>query len=258
MDYIKINKDTWNRRAEIHLKSKFYDVEGFIQGKTSLNEIELNEVGSVAGKSLLHLQCHFGLDSLSWVQLGAKVTGVDFSSKAINSARKLAEQTGLDAQFICADLYEFSQINNSQFDIVFTSYGVICWLPDLDKWASLIANSLKSGGVFYIVEFHPFFDVTSGYSYFPNAIPDVEEENTYTENDDGDKLTIITWPHSLAEVINALINAGLIIEQFNEYPYSPYNCFGKMEELEKGKFSLNQSGVRFPLVYSIKACKPAP
>lgn len=256
MDYLEINKDTWNRRTEIHLKSKFYDVNSFLGGQTSLNQIELNEIGNVAGKSLLHLQCHFGLDSLSWARLGARVTGVDFSSKAIESARELAEETGLDAQFICSDLYEFSQRNKSQFDLVFTSYGVLCWLPDLDKWADLIAKSLKPRGVFYIAEFHPFFDAISGYSYFQNATPDFEEENTYTENDDGDKLTVITWPHPLSEVINALINAGLIIEQFNEFPYSPYNCFENMEELEKGRFSFKNYKKNIPLIYSIKACKP--
>lgn len=255
MNHLDINKNTWDKRVDIHLKSKFYDVSGFIRGKTSLNQIELREVGSVKGKSLLHLQCHFGQDSLSWSRLGARVTGVDFSSKAIGFASELAQKTGLNAQFICSDIYEYSDKDDTQYDIVFTSYGVLCWLPNIEKWAQLIADKLKPGGFFYIVEFHPFFDSISGYSYFHNSEPDIEEEGTYTENDTGEKSTVITWAHPLSEVINALIRAGLQIEQFNEYPYSPYNCFENMIEKEKGHFVLDNDKRSIPLVYSIKARK---
>lgn len=256
MDYLKTNEESWNKRTAIHVNSEFYDVKGFLQGKNALQEIELNEVGDVAGKTLLHLQCHFGLDTLSWSRLGANVTGVDISSAAIEQAKQLAEQTGLKARFICKDLYSYGAASTEQYDIVFTSYGALCWLPDLKKWAALVAGSLKRGGTFYIAEFHPFHDVLSGYAYFHSPEPDVEEEGTYTENDDGETSTVITWAHPLSDVINALLGAGLQIIQFNEYPYSPYNCFENMVEEEQGKFCLKHKEQSIPLVYTIKAIKP--
>lgn len=255
MDYIAINKASWDKRTKIHMTSKFYDVEGFLSGKSSLQDIEQKEVGDVAGKSLLHLQCHFGLDTLSWARLGANVTGVDLSSEAIEQANALADKAGLTANFICSDLYSFGEVSKQQHDIVFTSYGAICWLPDLTKWAQIIAKSLKPGGTFYIAESHPFHDVLSGYPYFHSVEPDVEEEGTYTENDTGELSTIMTWAHPLSEVINALIQAGIQIDQLNEYPFFPYNCFEGMEEREAGKFYLTHQGRDIPLLYTIKGTK---
>ena len=258
MDYIKVNKESWNKRTEVHVDSKFYDVEGFLKGKNALKEIELTEMGNVEGKTFLHLQCHFGLDSLSWARLGAQVTGVDLSSTAIDKAKYLAEKTGLDANFICSDLYNFGEISKEQYDVVFTSYGALCWLPDLEKWAELVARNLKPGGTFYIAEFHPFYDIFSGYSYFHCPEPDVEEEEgTYTENDKGETSTLITWAHPISEVITALIGAGIQITQFSEYPFSSYNCFEGMTEGEEGKFYLKSKGQDIPLVYTIKGIKCA-
>lgn len=255
MEYLKTNKESWNKRTEIHIQSKFYDVEGFRKGNNTLQEIELSELGDVSGKSLLHLQCHFGLDTLSWARMGAKVTGVDLSSTAIDKAKSLTIETGLDANFICSDVYSFGDVSQEQFDVVFTSYGVLCWLPDLHKWADIIARSLKPGGTFYIAEFHPFYDVLSGYSYFHCEEPEIEQEGTYTENDTGETSTLITWAHPISEVINALINAGIKISQFNEYPYSPYNCFEGLTEREKGRFYLDHQGHDMPMVYTIKGTK---
>ncbi len=257
MDYIKINKQAWNQRTAVHIDSKFYDVEAFLEGKTSLHSIELEQVGNVKGKRLLHLQCHFGLDTLSWARLGAQVTGVDLSSAAIQQARKLTQESGLEATFIENDIIQFGQENTDQFDIVFTSYGVLCWLPELTQWAQTIANSLKSGGELHLIEFHPYNDLISGYSYFPQAKPDVEEEGTYTENCDGETSTTVTWAHSLSEVFNALIAAGLSIEAFNEYPYSPYDCFEGLEPVDNQGFQLLHKEQQVPLVYSIKARKVA-
>ncbi|WP_281557722.1 class I SAM-dependent methyltransferase [Thalassomonas sp. RHCl1] len=255
MDYLEINKEAWDKRTQVHVASKFYDVEGFIAGNSSLNPIERQLMGDVDGKSLLHLQCHFGLDTLSWARLGAKVTGVDLSSQAIAQAKELAQTVDLPASFITSDLYSFGETSTEQFDIVFTSYGVLCWLPDLELWAKTIANSLKAGGRFYLVEFHPFNDVLSGYGYFPSKTPDIEEEGTYTENCSGETSTMHTWPHSLSEVITALINAGIAIEGFQEYPYSPYNCFPDLEYVEDQGYCLPFKGQTIPLVYSITGQK---
>ncbi|RXK14549.1 SAM-dependent methyltransferase [Halarcobacter mediterraneus] len=255
MDYLSINKETWNKRTKIHIDSKFYDIESFKKGKCSLNKIELEQVGNVEGKSLLHLQCHFGQDSLSWARLGADVTGVDLSSEAIKKANSLKSSLGLKANFIESDIFQFGRENTKKFDIVFTSYGVLCWLPNLKEWAETIAKSLKVGGEFHLIEFHTFTDLLSGYSYFSNNKPDIEEEGTYTENCDGSKSTVVTWAHSISEVINSLICAGLSIESFCEYPFSPYNCFENLEFVENKGYQMLYKNQQVPLVYSIKAIK---
>ncbi|WDE07870.1 class I SAM-dependent methyltransferase [Thalassomonas viridans] len=255
MDYVAVNKEAWDKRTKVHVESAFYDVEGFLAGKSSLNPIERQLLGDVTGKSLLHLQCHFGLDTLSWARLGAKVTGVDLSPQAITQAQELAQTADLPARFINSDVYAFGESSTERFDIVFTSYGVLCWLPDLDLWAQTIAKSLKPGGRFYLVEFHPFHDVLSGYCYFPGKAPDIEEEGTYTENCPGEKSTVLTWPHSLSEVIAALIKAGITIEGFQEYPFSPYNCFPDLEFVDGKGYRLLFKGQAIPLVYSLTARK---
>ena len=153
---LEINRANWNERTPVHAASAFYDVEGFRAGQATLREIELREVGAVSGRSLLHLQCHFGLDTMSWARQGAKATGIDFSDAAIDLARSLNGELGLETRFICSNVYDLPKVLDEQFDIVFTSYGVLTWLPDLDGWAEVIDNHLKPGGVFYIVEHHPF------------------------------------------------------------------------------------------------------
>jgi SAM-dependent methyltransferase len=255
MDYIKVNKTAWDKRTLVHMASKFYDVEAFIQGACSLNQIELDEVGCVEGKTLLHLQCHFGQDTLSWRRLGAKVTGVDLSSQAITQAKLLAQRVKQDAHFIEQDIYAFGLNNTTQFDFVFTSYGALCWLPDLNRWAQTIASALKPGGQFNLVEFHSVNDLLSGYSYFSQTEPDVDEEGTYTENCTGETSTMMTWGHALSEVINALINAGIQIESVNEFPFSPYECFEGLEFVEGKGYQMLHRGQQVPLLYSIKGRK---
>lgn len=254
MDYIAINKEAWDKRTTVHVKSQFYDLNGFLKGNSSLNSIELEEVGSVAGKSLLHLQCHFGLDTLSWARLGAHVTGVDLSSEAIHQAKSISEKTNLEATFICSDVYKFAEANCEKFDIVFVSYGALCWLPDLTLWAQIVANSLKDGGQVNIVEFHPFDELLLGSAYFGCDGPRVDEDGTYTENCTGVKSKMITWMHPISDVINALVQAGIYIESFNEYPFSPYYLEG-FEAAENGGYQLLHAGHTVPLVYSIKGYK---
>ncbi len=257
MNYLSINQEAWDKRTQVHVESKFYDVTSFKNGKCSLNPIELEQVGNVQGKSLLHLQCHFGQDTLSWARLGAEVTGVDFSADAIKQANLLKMALGLNADFIESDIVQFGDDNKKQFDIVFTSYGVLCWLPNLADWAQTIAKSLKVDGEFHLVEFHPFHDLLSGYSYFPKSEPDVEDEGTYTENCDGTRLKMATWSHSISEVITALIDAGLKIEVFVEHPYTPYNCFDGLESISNLGYQMLYNGQQVPLLYSIKARKEA-
>lgn len=180
-DYKKANRALWNEWTSINEKSEFYDLEGFKSGKTTLDPIELEELGDVSGKTLLHLQCHFGLDTLSWARLGAKVTGADFSESAIGLARSLSKELSIPANFLCSNIYDLPKILNGKFDIVFTSAGVLAWLPDLERWAQVIARFLNIRGAFYIREFHPLayvFDDQEGitepevaYPYFGSSEP---------------------------------------------------------------------------------------
>ncbi|UMB53824.1 class I SAM-dependent methyltransferase [Lutibacter sp. A64] len=261
--YFEVNNDTWNKKVGIHSKSKFYDVEGFKRGNTSLNNYELNEVGNVKGKSLLHLQCHFGQDTLSWSRLGAKCTGIDLSIEGILLARKLNKELGLDAEFIESNLYDVPKNVGGEFDIIFTSYGVIGWLPDLKTWGEIIASKLKKGGVFYLVEFHPIIWMYNfletppklTYPYQTSNVIYEEYKGTYADN----KAKIISkeygWNHGLGEVVSALTSAGLSIDFLHEFEKSPYNIFPEMEATEEGMFLLKKEQRKFPLVYSVRAVK---
>ncbi|SFJ83450.1 class I SAM-dependent methyltransferase [Myroides guanonis] len=260
-NYIEINKHSWNNRTETHLKSSFYNLEGFLKGESSLNPIELEILGDVKGKSILHLQCHFGQDSISLSRLGAEVTGVDLSDKAIENAWKIANETNSDAQFICCDIYELEKHLNKQFDIVFTSYGTITWLPDLDKWGKLISNFLKPNGKFVFVEFHPvvwMFDDNFkkiGYNYF-NVEAIVETESgTYADKTANISQSYVSWNHSMSEVLTGLLNNSLRINEVQEYDYSPYNVFSNMIEFEPKKFRIKHLENKIPMIYSIVATK---
>lgn len=254
-EYFEMNRLGWDKRAAAHFDSKFYDLPGFLAGETSLREIELAELGDVNGKSLLHLQCHFGMDTLSWARKGAVCTGVDISPVAIKKARELAQELKLDAEFVCTDVYAFQRSDPAPFDIVFTSYGSICWLPDLTRWAEVVATNLAVGGRFYIADFHSIYDLLAGYSYFTQVEPDVDEEGTYTENGADVITKLASWSHPMSSVINALINAGIQIERVSEFPFSPYNCFEDMVEREPGRFYLSHKGNDVPIVYSITGQK---
>ncbi len=260
-NYLEANRKSWDARTAIHEKSKFYDLEGFINGKNLLNSIELEAIGDVRGKSMLHLQCHFGLDSMSWSRLGAKVTGVDFSEKAITIARDVATRTNLDARFICANIYDLRDHLDETFDIVFTSYGVIGWLPDLDRWALIISRYLKPGGVFYMAEFHPvvwMFDdafTRIDYSYFNKDVITTQQNGTYTDRDANISSTEYGWNHSIAEVFSALHSNGMAIQAMKEFDYSPYNCFQNMVGDGKTGYYIKGFEGKLPMVYALRAVR---
>lgn len=260
-NYIEINRQSWNNRTDAHLKSEFYDLDGFRNGKTSLNTIELNLLGDIEGKTILHLQCHFGQDTISLSRLGANVTGVDLSDKAIESAIQIAIDTNSNAKFICCDIYDLPNHLDQKFDIVYTSYGTIGWLPDLDQWANVISKFLKPGGHFIFVEFHPvvwMFDDNFekiAYRYF-NSGATVETENgTYPDKKAPISQTYVMWNHGIGEVVNSLIKNGLTINTFDEFDYSPYNCFNKTIEFEQGKFRIVHLDNKIPMVYSLVTTK---
>ena len=260
-NYIAINRQSWNNRVQSHMNSDFYDLEGFLKGNTSLNSIELELLGDIKNKHILHLQCHFGQDSLSLGRLGAHVTGVDLSDKAVESAIELANKTKIDANFICSDIYELPKCLDKQFDIVFTSYGTIGWLPDLDKWAKIVAKYLKPGGKFVFVEFHPvvwMFDddfEKIAYHYFNKEVIIETEKGSYADKTADLTQEYVMWNHSMSDVVNNLIKNGLEINSLDEFDYSPYNCFNKTEEFKPNKFRIKHLDNKIPMVFAIVATK---
>lgn len=255
--YLDHNRNSWNQRTEHHLTSDFYDVKGFLAGKNSLQAPELALLGDVTGKSILHLQCHFGQDTLSLARMGATVTGVDLSDKAIEAARDLNDKMGLNGTFICCDVFSLPEHLDETFDIVFASYGTIGWLPDIKKWAAIVSKYLKPGGKFVFAEFHPalwmmdnnFSKLT--YRYF-NSEPIIEEpEGTYTDPDADIQGKIISWNHGLAEIIQALLNQGLHLQQFEEFDYSPYDCFNHTVNVGERMWRIKHLDDKLPMMYTL-------
>lgn len=260
--YFDENSESWDKRVALHEKSAFYDVNGFINGISSLTEIEQSELGEVLGKRLLHLQCHFGMDTLSLGRLGADCVGIDFSREAILKARSLNNQLGLNCSFYESNVYDILDLGLGLFDIVFTSYGTISWLPDLDQWAYVISKSLNKNGMFYFADFHPLlylFDFNTKeirYSYYNLNKPYTETETgSYADVNDQTVFKSHFWSHSIDEIIGVLLKNKLEIKQLNEIDYSPYNCFPNLSLIGKNRFRLELEHTRLPHVLLIKAIK---
>ena len=260
-DYYKTNKEAWNTRTKIHLHSSFYDLNKFKREVKSVPDLDLSLLGDVRGKSILHLQCHFGLDTLSLSKMGANIVGVDFSEEAIQTAKSLNEELGLNAQFCCCNIYDVpTMLKWQKFDIIYTSYGVVNWLPDLIQWGQVISQMLKDGGKFVIVEFHPilwmfneeFSQVRYAYS---RKEPYIVEESTYTDSENDNREKTVTWNHGLAVVLNGLLCNGLQIKSFGEYDYSPFNLFGNMTVEKNGTFKIAGKNGEIPMLFSVIAVK---
>ncbi len=255
------NKQAWNKRTGIHKDSGFYDLQSFKKGKLSLNATELEELGDVKGKSLLHLQCHFGMDTMSWERKGAVCTGVDMSDAAIDLAKEINVELELNTEFICCNVYDLKKHLDKKFDIVFTSYGTIGWLPDLAAWAEIVSHYLKPGGIFYMVDFHPVLWMMDDnfehikYNYFNTEIITEEISGTYTDRLAPIKSIEHSWNHPFSEIVNALLKNDLQVEQFNEFPYSHYNCFNNMEQAADARWYIKGMDKKMPMMYSIKASK---
>jgi SAM-dependent methyltransferase len=265
-DKLARNREMWDERVPIHVASRFYDVEGFRAGRNALEPFEVDEVGPVDGLDLVHLQCHFGLDSLSFARLGARVVGVDFSAPAVAEATALATELGLDASFVCSDVYQAAAaVDGRQFDVVFTGLGAINWLPDLDRWSGVVDALLRPGGVFYLAEFHPvtnlfgYEDLDVARSYF--ASPDGERDDdpgTYT---DPGAVTLHNesweWSHPFTEVLTPLLDRGLVLELFHEFAHTLYARWPFLERHDDGTYHMPADRPPVPLLYSIRMRKPA-
>lgn len=264
-DYIEANRGVWDAWTTAHTDSDHHaDVAAVRAGGLSLRGIERAELGDVAGKRLLHLQCNMGADTLSWARLGATVTGVDISGAAINASRRLAQETGLPARFVRSDVYALPEMLDEQFDIVFTSYGALCWLGDLDRWAAVLARYVRPGGIAYLVEIHPFSnmlatgegDPTGGTfqaaaPYFTSAAPLAEDVGATTR--DPAHATVYAWSHGLGEILSALLAAGLRLEYVHEFPYTFYRRFPALVRRDDGYWHWPDGTNTLPLLFSVRA-----
>lgn len=261
-DYLAINKALWNAKTPVHVESDFYDTQSFINGANTLNDIELKLLGNLKGKKVLHLQCHYGMDTLSLARLGAQVTGIDLSDVAIAQAQQLNDQLGLTGRFICSDVYGLPDVLHETFDIVFTSYGTIGWLPDMERWAKVVNHFVKPGGQFIIAEFHPVVWIFNNeftsidYPYFNRQVIVDQEEGTYADNDAKINLTGVSWNHPLSDVIQNLLNTGLQLKSLEEYDYSPYPCFQNVVTIAPNKYNIKGLEGKIPMVYSLLMAKP--
>jgi ubiquinone/menaquinone biosynthesis C-methylase UbiE len=268
-EHIDSNRALWNEWAEINAASDFYDIQSFISGEQGnrLRDYEVEDVGDVEGKDLLHIQCHIGTDTLSWARLGAKVTGSDFSEASLEKAREIANQIGIEARFVQSDTYELPKNLQGDFDVVYMSRGVLGWLPDMPRLAKVVAHFVRPGGIFYLTEVHPVlqvFDETNSeelkvkWPYWTREEPIVfEVEGSYADR--SAKLNSTHeygWNHSLGEIVTAFAEAGLRIESLREYPFSEWESdFLEQGEDEKWYLPAHHEG-QLPLFFSLKASKP--
>jgi SAM-dependent methyltransferase len=279
--YFEANRARWDESVPIHAASQGYDMEGFLRGEKPLCPVELEEVGDVVGRTLLHLQCHFGMDTLNWARLGARVTGLDFSQPAIEEARALAQRIGVtDATFVHANVYDAPDVLREQFDIVYTGIGALNWLPDVRTWAQVVARMLKPGGFFYIYEGHPVLwamvddenneahELVLRYPYFELDHPsEWTNDTTYVDGPPLQNKTNYEWNHGLGEIVTALIDAGLRLDFLHEHreiiwqalpwmvPTSAVTADGRYDHRARWRLPTEQRDL-VPLMYSLKATKP--
>lgn len=264
-DKIALNRAWWDERAPLHVAGDFYDVAAFKAGASTLQSFETDELGDVAGLDLVHLQCHFGLDTLSWARHGARTVGLDFSANAVEAASALAADVGIEAEFVTADVHDaVAALDQRAFDVVYTGHGALCWLPDLERWARVVNRLLRPGGRLYLAEFHPITDALSEedttfeFDFFAGRRgvkwdgPGSYATTEPTRNDENWE-----WIHGLGEVVSALANQGLRIEQLTEREETFFPRFPFLVEVAPRVFRMPEDRPRIPLSYSLLASKPA-
>ena len=270
------NKANWNDRVPLHWGSDDYAIQKFIDDPKYISDViqfdlDNDELGDVSGKSLLHLQCHIGYDTLSLARLGAEVTGLDFSEPAIEACKKLSQDSGTPGEFVVADVYDSPNVlPNRQFDVVYTGVGAICWLDDINRWAKVVAGFLKPGGTFYILEGHPVMwsisqdehgdQIVLDWPYFESAGPQgYEEDTSYAGEGKISHPQAFNTPHGLGETINALLQAGLVLEFVHEHKVANWQGLPMMvkSDVGRGLWKMPDGKEDFlPLMHSIKAHKP--
>lgn len=272
--YLKTNLAWWDEAVGVHQGTDLYDVDGFRRGADSLTAIERDELSPLVaeGTTLLHLQCHFGLDTLSWARRGATVTGVDFSGKAVEAARRLADEVGLSerAHFVQSNVYDLPGVLDQQFDIVFSSWGVLIWLDDLKRWADVVAGFVRPGGVFYLAEFHPVVfllddeehagELRLTYPYFQGHEPlRFDEPGSYADPQAAMQASVTyEWQHGFGEIITPLLQRGLRLDHLHEFPSTRGLTQPFLETSADGWQRVKGGRTDIPLSFSLKMTKEAP
>jgi SAM-dependent methyltransferase len=261
VDWRALNQANWDDRVPIHVASSFYDLAGFRAGADTLRPFEPAEAGDLPRQQLVHLQCHIGLDTLSWARRGALVSGLDFSAPAIAAASALAAELGIEANFVVSDVYDApAALGGRRFDIVYTGIGALAWLPDIPRWARVVAGLLAPGGFLYLVEGHPvaqILDDATGLvvsrDYFDSR-PTVEEyAHTYTDGPPLEHVRTVEFQHGIGEVITALIEAGLRIEFLHEFDFDAFGRYESLRRQDDGTYRFPPGRPRVPLIFSVRA-----
>lgn len=265
--WLEANRALWDERVPVHAASEFYGLEAFLADPTAtaLRPFELDEVGDVAGRRLVHLQCHFGLDTLSWARRGARATGLDFSGAAVATARDVAHRAGLAADFVAADVYDAPEaLGGRTFDVVYTGLGALNWLPDVARWAGVVEALLAPGGFLYLAEFHPFAatfaddDLTVEHGYWPGGPLWSSGGGTYTDGEatlEHDRAC--EWEHGLGAVVSALLDRGLRLELLHEHDFTLFARWPFLVRADDGTYRMPDDRPSLPLMYSLRAAKPA-
>jgi SAM-dependent methyltransferase len=266
--YFESNRINWDERARVHAvdATGAYNLEAFRSGETSLHEIELAEIGDVRGCRVAHLQCHIGLDTLSLARMGAEVTGLDFSPVAIAAARRLAIACEIPAQFVEGNVYDARSLIEGDFDLVYVTWGAINWLPDIARWAGVVASLLKPGGSLYLLEGHPAAQVLDEVEgrlvprfdwRTPRDRPIAwDDAQSYT----GDVLAEVArrcyeWLHPLGDIVNAVVGAGLVLTAVNEHETIAWKLYPMLVPAGPRSYRLPDRVPRFPLAFSLRAVK---
>jgi SAM-dependent methyltransferase len=261
-DWRELNRAMWDERVPIHVGSDYYDVEGFLAGRSELRAFERDELGDVTGRSLVHLQCHFGLDTLSWAREGAQVAGLDFSEPAIAAARDVAARAGIEADFVAADVYDAPQaLGGRRFDVVYTGLGALNWLPDIEAWAKVVTDLLAPGGHLYLVEFHPLTNTVFAeesldlkYPYFTDVPFQWDEPGTYADlTAKTEHNRSIEFQHTLADIVTAVAGAGLRVEWLHEHEHTLFERWPFLERHEDRTYRLPAGTPSLPLMFSLLA-----
>lgn len=267
-EYQRLNRAWWDERVPIHAAGEFYDLEGFVAGGDTLLPFEPVHVGEVTGLDLVHLQCHMGMDTLSWARRGAWVTGLDFSAPAVEVARRLAERIDVAARFVVADVYDAVEVLDATYDLTYQSLGSLNWHPDMARWAAILFTLTRPGGRYVLLEGHPMSWVLDDageqveYAYFG------EEGGTRIADDGGTYADLsvptvnnetIEFSHTLGDVIGALLDVGFVLERFSEHPYTVYPMWPWLEEHpgQTPTWWAPEGRPTLPMMYSLVARRPA-
>ncbi|MEX5708125.1 class I SAM-dependent methyltransferase [Parafrankia sp. FMc6] len=270
---MRANEANWDARTPVHVASAFYGLDGSRKPFDWFAPFEWEDLGDLAGRDVVHLQCHLGTETIAFARRGARTVGLDFSGESVARAREIASRAGADLRYVRSDVYDAAGVlGQGCFDVVYTGKGALCYLPDLPRWAAEVACLLRPGGRLYLVEFHPLFNALGPkpppgvgeelllrHDYLAGRGP-IERDATYTYTDGpalGSATVAYEWTHGLGEVIDALVGAGLTVTGLRETDALPWPRWKRMARGEDGWWRLPETDPRVPLLYALKAIRKA-